>query len=340
MSLFALLGLGLFSVVLSWALTKYMLGFLRRTGQFDIPNQRSSHSVPIPRGGGVAIIVTIFVISTIIFVIQGSGRDDIRDALSLSVLGLAFVSWRDDRVPLSWHLRLGAQVCAVALLLAVLPIGATLSRDIPYLLALALLAPTWLWVINLFNFMDGIDALFASQMIALSVGSALCLAFIGAEWTLIACALVLTGAMLGFLMLNWPPAQIFLGDVGSIPLGFLAGFIMLVLAGHGLWGVALALPAPFLADATLTLLVRLWRRERLTQAHRSHFYQRAAGLDRARHRAVVLRFIVASLLLIALSLSGLVIGGWQGQLLTLLGALIIASTLLWHLQQLARQTSS
>src|SRR5262249_3508936 len=150
--------------------------------------------------------------------------------------------------------------------------------------AIALL---WIWWINLFNFMDGIDGLAGSEAAAIG-GGLLLFANLSAaaDPDLVLPAAVLTGAAVRFLAWDWSPAQIFLGDVGSAPLGYLLGYLLLGFAARGHWKIALILPLYFLADATITLGRRLLRGERVWQAHRDHYYQRAVrhGLS---HSAVV-----------------------------------------------------
>jgi UDP-N-acetylmuramyl pentapeptide phosphotransferase/UDP-N-acetylglucosamine-1-phosphate transferase len=204
---------------------------------------------------------------------------------------LAAVSWLDDLRDLSPVVRLVAQAAAVAIGMLVLP-----GPQDPFRVALIVLV--WIWWINLFNFMDGIDGLAGSEAAAIGAGLLL-FAFFGAgvDPALRALAAALTGAAIGFLVWNWSPAKIFLGDVGSVPLGYVLGFLLLDLAVRGHWKIALILPLYFLADATITLARRLLRGERVWQAHREHFYQQAVrrGLG---HAAVVKRVIAADLVLI------------------------------------------
>jgi UDP-N-acetylmuramyl pentapeptide phosphotransferase/UDP-N-acetylglucosamine-1-phosphate transferase len=160
------------------------------------------------------------------------------------------------------------------------------------------LGALWIWWINLFNFMDGIDGLAASEAAAVGGGLLLFAAIgVGEDPAAALRAAGLFGAAIGFLWWNWSPARIFLGDVGSVPLGYLSGFLLLGLAARGHWKIALILPLYFLADATITFLRRLLRGERVWQAHRQHFYQQAVR-DGLGHSAVVKRVIVADLLLI------------------------------------------
>jgi UDP-N-acetylmuramyl pentapeptide phosphotransferase/UDP-N-acetylglucosamine-1-phosphate transferase len=152
--------------------------------------------------------------------------------------------------------------------------------------------------------MDGIDGVDASEAATIGIGIML---VASGSLDLAAPAAAIAAAALGFLVWNWAPARIFLGDVGSVPLGYLLGFLLYQLALRGSWQTALILPLYFLADATLTLLRRLARGDRVWQAHRQHFYQRAVqrGLG---HAAVVLRVIAANVVLIACALAA--VRGW------------------------------
>jgi UDP-N-acetylmuramyl pentapeptide phosphotransferase/UDP-N-acetylglucosamine-1-phosphate transferase len=184
-----------------------------------------------------------------------------------------------------------AQAAAVVIGILVLP-G---PRDLLYLAAIGFL---WIWWINLFNFMDGIDGLAGSEAAAIGAGLLLFGSVgAGADPALQALVAAVTGAAIGFLVWNWSPARVFLGDVGSVPLGYVLGFLLLGWAVHGYWKIALVLPLYFLADATITLARRLLRGERIWQAHREHFYQLAVrrGLS---HAAVIKRVIAANLVLI------------------------------------------
>jgi UDP-N-acetylmuramyl pentapeptide phosphotransferase/UDP-N-acetylglucosamine-1-phosphate transferase len=199
---------------------------------------------------------------------------------------LAAVSWLDDRRGLGALPRIAAQLIAVGLVL--IPTGFSgLANSFgpPPWLVLPLIALAWVWFVNLYNFMDGIDGITGVETACLAFG------ILALGWPQTdAAAAAIMGAALGFLAWNWPPARIFLGDVGSVPLGFLLGALLLSLAGDGHWASALILPLYYLADATLTLLRRAARREKIWRAHREHFYQRATqgGLSHARVSLAVL----------------------------------------------------
>jgi UDP-N-acetylmuramyl pentapeptide phosphotransferase/UDP-N-acetylglucosamine-1-phosphate transferase len=182
----------------------------------------------------------------------------------------------------------------------------------------------WVWWINLFNFMDGIDGLTGAETGAIGMGLLLFAGFGGgADPELALLAVPIIAAAIGFLVWNWSPARIFLGDVGSAPLGYLLGFLLLDLAVRGFWKIALVLPLYYLADATITLARRLLRGERVWQAHREHYYQQAVrrGLG---HAAVVKRVIVVDILLIGCGLTAE--AGWGA--VSLVASVVIVAALL------------
>jgi UDP-N-acetylmuramyl pentapeptide phosphotransferase/UDP-N-acetylglucosamine-1-phosphate transferase len=159
----------------------------------------------------------------------------------------------------------------------------------------------WAWFINLYNFMDGIDGITCVETIAIGIGVVLVARYANDHTDIAAPALALCAGALGFLRWNWPRGSIFLGDVGSVPLGFLSGWLLLLLATDGQWAPALILGLYYLADASVTLLRRLFRGERVWQAHRSHFYQRALAPDND-HRAVLWLIIGGDVVLLLLAL--------------------------------------
>jgi UDP-N-acetylmuramyl pentapeptide phosphotransferase/UDP-N-acetylglucosamine-1-phosphate transferase len=272
--------------------TRVLIALLRRRAVLDMPNERSSHVAPTPRGGGIAVIGTGVIIW---FALCDAGiLPPTAIVVALGAAGLGIVSWLDDLRGVSPALRLLAQFVAVAAGIWVLPRGAVFQGWLPPGLDAVAAALLWAWFVNLFNFMDGIDGIDASEAAAIGIGI---VAISGGDLGLGAPAAAIAAAALGFLVWNWAPARIFLGDVGSIPLGYLLGFLLYELALRGEWQAALILPSYFLADASLTLLRRLVRGERVWQAHRQHFYQRAVqrGL---RHDRVVLRVIAVDIVLI------------------------------------------
>jgi UDP-N-acetylmuramyl pentapeptide phosphotransferase/UDP-N-acetylglucosamine-1-phosphate transferase len=284
-----LMAVALATGLLTCLTTRLLIPILAHREILDCPNERSSHQVPTPRGGGIAVIGSTL-LAWVVFARTESMPSGVFGIVLGAVL-LAAVSWFDDLRGLSPIVRLLAQAAAVAVGILVLP-G---PRDLFYLAAIGLV---WIWWINLFNFMDGIDGLAGTEAAAIGAGLLLFAGVgAGADPALRTLAAVVTGAAIGFLVWNWSPARIFLGDIGSVPLGYVLGFLLLDLAARGRWTIAVILPLYFLADATITLVRRLLRGERVWQAHREHFYQHAVrrGLG---HAAVVKRVIAADLVLI------------------------------------------
>ena len=282
----AFAGTGLAFILLSWL------------SLFDHPNERSSHSGPIPRGAGLVVTP---ILAAAVGGIGFYGPNAPASALAVAGLALAlgFVSWRDDRRGLPIPVRLVAQAGAIAAALYVMrDAGPFFGGALPPGLDLAAAGFLWLWFVNLFNFMDGIDGIAATETVLIGFGAAIVAALVGAVGGLSLIGVSFAAAATGFLWWNWPPAKIFLGDVGSIPLGFLLGWLLLLLAQQGQWAAALILPLYYLADATLTLAGRILRRERFWQAHRQHFYQRAAR-GTLGHAGVTLAVLAAGVVLIA-----------------------------------------
>ena len=317
--------LTLLCLVVSLVATGGVLWWLRHRRILDEPNHRSSHTNPTPRGGGLAL-VPVLALAWVVIAILGMAPLATLAVVAVA-LALAALCWRDDRSGLPVLQRFGAQIVAILIgLFFVHGAGHVFQGLVPPVLDYALTALVWLWFVNLFNFMDGIDGITGGQTAAIGFGAAL-VAFLSADPNSGALPLGLSlGAVaLGFLAWNWAPAKLFLGDVGSIPLGYLAGWLLLGMAGEGRWAPALILPLYYLVDATVTLLYRAVRFERIWRAHREHFYQRAvqAGLG---HGAVVLRILLANLVLIGLAVLGL-----EWPLVATVLAFIVVGALLWEL---------
>lgn len=304
----------------SWAGTGIALRLLLRWRVFDQPNHRSSHDRPKPRGGGLAVIAVVLAAWTIAAVTGGQAGA----AFWLGIAGaglLALISWADDLKSRPASLRFGVQVTAVVLGLWALDPAPVFQGLLPLPLDRALTALLWLWFINLFNFMDGIDGITAVETIAISAGLALIAGGL-LHFPLGAFdAAVPAAAALGFLFWNWAPSRIFLGDVGSVPLGYLLGWLLIITAASGVWEAALILPLYYLVDASWTLGRRALRREKLWRAHREHFYQRAVQRGFS-HAAVTRRIAVCNVVLVALA--NLAAFGPSGQSWILLGLAALA----------------
>jgi Fuc2NAc and GlcNAc transferase len=264
----------------------------------DLPNERSSHHLPTPSGGGLGLIIPFLALVGGFLAVGGALTMAFVLAL-FAIATLAVIGWIDDRAGVSVPVRLAVHVAAALTILplAMAPAAAAGAADGKVVTAATVIAAgAWVFAgvsaINVVNFMDGIDGLIGSQLLLFGVHLAL-LATPGTAafgW-----GLLLAATCAGFLVWNWPPARIFMGDAGSGALGLAAvvGGALLV-RGHGIPPLIAFLPlyALFL-DAATTLVRRILRRERIWEAHRSHLYQRLANSGWG-HRRVTLLFAAAS----------------------------------------------
>jgi len=313
----------------TWVVTRWVIAYLARRQVLDRPNARSSHAVPTPRGGGLGLLGIALPLMAAVTWLH-TPETPVSWAVLAGGLALAGLSWVDDLSHIHSGLRLIAHFAAAALVLALLPAKFTLFQGLFPLIADRLLAAlAWVWFINLYNFMDGIDGLAGIETLAIGLGLAVLMVLVGRSggnaaiaaglwgWTLAACAA-------GFLVHNWHPAKVFLGDVGSVPLGFLLGWLLLQLALWGYWVAALILPAYYLADASFTLMARLLRGEKIWQAHKQHFYQRAVA--RGWSPARVARFAAqgnAALLVLAAASTQVVTPAGDALCLAGAGAIVV-----------------
>ena len=290
----------------AWAAVGLVRHLLLRRGILDHPNERSNHTAAKPRGGGIGMLIILLPLWTVI-ALFGRADATLDWIVGLAALGLGAISWVDDLRRVGPLPRLAAQIAAVAIGLAVLP-GAVFQDLLPLPLDRVLSGFLWLWFINLFNFMDGIDGISGVEAAALG-GGLFVVGLIGAglatplQWQ----ALTLAATALGFLAWNWQPARIFLGDVGSVPLGYLLGWLLLNAAVAGLWAAALILPLYYLADSGLTLLRRLLKGENIGKAHSQHFYQLAVRRGRS-HAQVALSVAGVNVLLVTLAVITVAMG--------------------------------
>lgn len=285
-----------------------------RFGFLDLPNSRSSHAAATPSGGGVGIVAAASVAAAWLAIraAWASGAGDVVAVLVLVALAapLAWVGLRDDRQGVSPWLRLAVQVAVVGALVGVSTVTrpAAAEQMLPSWCLFGLALFSGVWWINLFNFMDGIDGLAALQVVTMLSCAALLAAWHVPHvsgslfWGVMLCVVAAT---LGFLTLNWPPAKIFMGNVGSAWLAFVVFALALATTQRAWLSVASwsILAAVFVSDATVTLLRRLLRREKVWQAHRSHAYQRLArrvSTNRTTaHRSVGLLVVAINLLWLA-----------------------------------------
>jgi len=277
----------------AWLVALLVGEWARRRHILDLPNARSSHVRPTPRLGGIGLVCGVLAGCLLPI---GGAIDPRRGGLVLATaVILAAVGLLDDLRGLSAQLRLVVQLPAGALTvwgLDVVPRAMAAGASEPLALAFGVLAAIWIVAfVNAFNFMDGIDGIAAGQALVAGIGW-LVLGAAAGDAAVIGLAAPVAGASVGFLILNWSPARLFMGDVGSAFLGYLLAAIPLTAADP----VALAAPAlllvwPFLFDTAFTLVRRARRGERLLDAHRSHLYQRlsAPGVSGALTHAQVSR---------------------------------------------------
>jgi UDP-N-acetylmuramyl pentapeptide phosphotransferase/UDP-N-acetylglucosamine-1-phosphate transferase len=265
------------------------------------PNARSSHLIPTPQGAGIAVIAVVVGASAVALGLHGLPDGATRPLAIVigAALAMACVGAVDDIRPLPIVPRLLLQALIVAAVIYSLPDELRIVPAVPWSLERLILLAGGLWFVNLVNFMDGIDWMTAAEVIPLTAT----LALFGAAHALPGyaafLAVALGGAVLGFGYFNRPVARVFLGDVGSLPIGLLLGWLLVLLAGDGHLAAAILLPLYYLADATVTLVRRVIRGERFWQAHRIHFYQLAT------ERGFTVREIVARVFLLNLCLCAL-----------------------------------
>jgi UDP-N-acetylmuramyl pentapeptide phosphotransferase/UDP-N-acetylglucosamine-1-phosphate transferase len=266
-SLLALAIATLISAVITWTsrplLQRYALAR---------PNARSSHRIPTPQGAGIAVIAATLIVAAVWATFANVA---IPPALVVATIVIALVGFADDILSLPVLVRLVLQAACVGAIVFTVPETARIVPAVPLALERGLILLAGIWFVNLVNFMDGLDLMTVAEVVPVTA-ALLLLGWLGdLSWPAALIAAALCGAMLGFAPFNKPVAKVFLGDVGSLPIGLLLGWCLLELAWHGQPAAALLLPAYYLTDSTITLFRRIARREQFWSAHRSHFYQRA-----------------------------------------------------------------
>ncbi|SDT37261.1 MraY family glycosyltransferase [Pseudomonas granadensis] len=292
---------GLLTLVflLSWALTLGLRHYALSKRLMDIPNERSSHTVATPRGGGVAIVAAFLLALPVLY---GLERLDLATFCALSGSGLlvAIIGFADDHGHIAARWRLLGHFCAAIWALfwldGLAPV-AVFGSVVDFGWIGNLLAVVYLvWMLNLYNFMDGIDGLASAEALCACLGSALIYVVSGHAEPLWG-ALLLSGAVAGFLCWNYPPARIFMGDAGSGFLGMALGILSLgaaIVAPDLLWSWVILLGV-FVVDSTWTLCRRLLNGDKVYQAHRSHAYQYASRHFQS-HKTVTLAVVAINLL--------------------------------------------
>jgi Fuc2NAc and GlcNAc transferase len=290
-----LIGTFVFSIVLVGYVRRYAL----KKNIIDLPNTRSSHARPTPRAGGIAIVMSFI---SALCVLSLCRVVDTRTASILSVAGctIAGIGYLDDRRQLTARLRLTVHLAAAVLVVALL--GGLPERELArwglneFWVGSAFTVLVLVWGTNLFNFMDGIDGIAGSEAIFISAGGAWLNWLDGSDSGMTAAMLSLSAASLGCLVWNWPPARIFMGDVGSGFLGFMVTALAIVASERGSIPIEVLpiLGGVFLVDATITLIRRILRGDQWLDAHRMHAYQHLAH-RLGNHRPVTLTVIAIDL---------------------------------------------
>ncbi|NLD01516.1 MAG: glycosyltransferase family 4 protein [Gammaproteobacteria bacterium] len=288
-------GVFIAAFVLTWVLRRYALA----SSLMDIPNERSSHSVPTPRGGGVAIVLSFLAVLPILGVLQWLPWPFVISIVGAGA-GVAVLGFLDDHGHIAARWRLLGHFSSAAWALywlgglpPLLVFGVSFDLGV---VGHVLAAVYIVWLLNLYNFMDGIDGIASIEAICVCAGGAILYALLG-QPSLALVPVLLAAAVAGFLCWNFPPARIFMGDAGS---GFL-GLILAVLSLQAAWFSAellwswVILLGVFVVDATFTLLRRLLRGDKVYEAHRSHAYQYASRQFGA-HRPVTLAVLALNLL--------------------------------------------
>jgi len=259
------------------------------------PNARSSHKTPTPQGAGIAVIAATLLVGGAFAFVMGMAS---MIMLFAAVPLIALVGLVDDISPIPVLPRLVLQALAVGLIVFTAPDDLRLL-PIPLAIERTLVLIAGLWFVNLVNFMDGLDLMTVVEAVPITATLALFGASGLLPWPTTAIAVGLCGALLGFAPFNRPVAKVFLGDVGSLPIGLLLGWCLLELAWRGHITAALLLPLYYLIDATFTLLRRMARGEPFWAAHRTHFYQRATDngftVTRVVSEVFVLNLVLAAL---------------------------------------------
>jgi len=313
LALLALPAAAMLSAVITWAIRPLMLRHALAR-----PNARSSHRIPTPQGAGIAVIAATLLVSGVIMAVSGATGLQIPAAIFAGSLFIAAVGFADDVKSIDVLPRLLLQGAAVAAIVFTASSDLRIVPACPLWIERSLLLLAGLWFVNLVNFMDGLDWMTVAEVVPITAAMLIvgALGEFPASPTLVAAALC--GAMFGFAPFNRPVAKIFLGDVGSLPIGLLLGWCLLQLGYDKQYAAALLLPMYYLFDATATLLRRMARREPFWAAHRSHFYQRATD------NGFTVWRVVGEVFALNLALAALAIGSVMVQSMAVQIALLIA----------------
>ncbi|MEM7617241.1 MAG: glycosyltransferase family 4 protein, partial [Pseudomonadota bacterium] len=268
----------------------------------DVPLNRSNHQNITPRGGGIAIFASIIIIYTAFIFLYSKNLYDLLPIICL--VPILIISFIDDIKNINFIARVAVQLISVSAGIYIIyfsPENSLLSlfshlldtdsqllvgdnyvlprlfpNFIPLYLELLLIGIGWIWFINLYNFMDGIDGITVTQTITIAIGIIAMTLIASYDSKYIYLSLAIIGAILGFAIYNWHPAKIFMGDIGSVSLGYLLGFLLIELSLNGSYLAIILFLSYYLSDSGITITKRLIAGKKIWQAHSEHFYQQAA----------------------------------------------------------------
>lgn len=284
--------------IISLMLTRRFCDPTSRFHILDQPNVRSLHTQPTPRSGGLGILTAVYLCGTAAIYFAGQPQDPFYIWMAGSSFLVAGISYADDRFTVPSGVRFVIHALAAsALVFGGVVIGRLqlpgLELALPYWAGVIVTLLFVVWMLNLYNFMDGMDG-FAGGMAVFGFGTFAVLGLLAGVAFFAVLSLIIAAAALGFLVFNFPPARIFMGDVGSSTLGFVAASMSLWAAHERLFPfwIAVLVFSPFIADATVTLLRRLWRREKIWQAHKTHYYQRLVQAGWGHRKTVLVEYLI------------------------------------------------
>ena len=310
------------AAAISFLITKRICNPASKLHVLDYPNDRSLHTQPVPRTGGIAILSGILT-GTILFIVLGGSKADFI-WVGFSVLIIAGVSFIDDMRKLSIAIRFLGQFISASIVVAG---GFTITNlqlpftnwELTFLVSTGFSILFLLWMINLYNFMDGIDGL-AAGMAFIGFGTFAVFGAMSGNPNFMIINSIIATASAGFLVFNFPPARLFMGDIGSTTLGLLAACMSLWAVRENIFPfwIAILVFSPFIVDTTVTLIRRLILRQKIWCAHKTHFYQRLVQSGWSHRKTVIYEYVmmigVCTSALIAVQLEPIeqlaLIGSW------------------------------
>ena len=291
------------------------------------PVARSSHKLPTPQGAGIGVVSATIGTAAIACILLDAAGNPLWLVFGATAF-IAIVGAADDVSPIPVLPRLVFQALGVGIVLAALPGDLRALPSLPHWLEQLLLGFALLWFVNLVNFMDGIDWMTVAEVVPIAAGLVAIGAIGGLSTTAIVVACALCGAVAGFAPLNRPVAKLFLGDVGSLAIGLLLGWLLVELAGRGHIVAAILLPLYYLADTTITMFRRMARGEAIWQAHRTHFYQSAVEWG-STVMSVVGRVFIVNIALASIAVVSVLWNGLFVQFVTLACGIALVGWLLY-----------